>query len=275
MLRELNINGCGCAGCCLRRAAEPSQFPGAGSSYLESVALIFFARVPPRYAPVSVVLLRQGRDFEAFAALFTMLTSFMYHLCDSIQRRLWMNAGQWHRLDNIGSILAFSCWFIFLASFRNPRTAARIKYAAACFAVSLPSFFLSANQLPADCVFRLVFLAVVLLCQEYGPWDERFTVGPILAAATIFVVRIVFFRDAMQHVVWRPHPLRMGLGCLVLAVLCFARGLDDATDPFRIFHGGWHFFGGVASYYLWQVKKRTGARRSSVASRAPQEGIGV
>jgi len=180
------------------------------------------------YVPVALTLLRQGRDFEAFVAFFTTLTSFMYHLCDSVQRSVWMTAGQWHRLDNIGSIMAFSCWFIYLARFRDPRVADRVKY---------------------------TFLMLILICQEKGPWDERFTFGPILTAAAIFLIRLLLFSSWMAKVRWRRRTLTVGLGLLVLAVLSFIRGLDDATDPYRIFHGGWHFFGGVSSYYLWQVKR--------------------
>lgn len=151
----------------------------------------------------------------------------MYHLCDSIQQRVIMSAGMWHRLDNIGSILAFCCWFIHLAGFQTQRIEDRIKY---------------------------FFAAVVLFCQEYAPWDIRFTVGPILMAFSCFFIRLVFFRHLMAPTILIKRKLTTGSILLVLAILCFIRGLNEVTDPYRIFHGGWHFFGGAASFYLWQFR---------------------
>ena len=50
------------------------------------------------FVPTCLLMWKQKRPFEFFLGWFTMLTSLMYHLCDSIKHRLWMNAGQWHRL---------------------------------------------------------------------------------------------------------------------------------------------------------------------------------
>ena len=45
----------------------------------------------------------------------------------------------------------------------------------------------------------------------------------------------------------------MGVGTSLCAVPFFVLGLDDANDPYRMFHGLWHIFVGGASYYLWQT----------------------
>ena len=49
-----------------------------------------------------------GSAFEAVIAGATMVTSALYHLCESIERPvLGMNAGNWHRLDNVFAIMGF------------------------------------------------------------------------------------------------------------------------------------------------------------------------
>ena len=48
-----------------------------------------------------------------------------------------------------------------------------------------------------------------------------------------------------------------GVGIMAIAVCCFMRGLSDNTDPYgRLFHGGWHFFGGFAAAEMWQVVRK-------------------
>ncbi|ESL05509.1 hypothetical protein TRSC58_06840 [Trypanosoma rangeli SC58] len=44
-----------------------------------------------------------------------------------------------------------------------------------------------------------------------------------------------------------------------LAVPFFIAGLNDAEDPCRIYHGLWHLFVGIASYFMWLMVKTPGA----------------
>ena len=122
---------------------------------------------------MAILFYQQKKEFEAFVAYFTTLTSFMYHLCDSVQQSVWMTAGKWHRLDNIGAITAFACWFIYLCRFKERRMQQRIYF---------------------------FFFAVVLVAQEKSPWDERYTYAPIGAACALLLVRFVFFHRHMEHV---------------------------------------------------------------------------
>jgi hypothetical protein len=64
--------------------------------------------------PAIFVLKRQGRQLHAFVGGFTFAVSVMYHICDSIDRPVWLTEGQWHRLDNIGSIWSFMGFFVYL-----------------------------------------------------------------------------------------------------------------------------------------------------------------
>ena len=45
--------------------------------------------------------------------------------------------------------------------------------------------------------------------------------------------------------------LKRGVLLLVAGVVCFVRGLDDETDYLRVWHGLWHCFVGLASFFLW------------------------
>ena len=38
-----------------------------------------------------------------------------------------------------------------------------------------------------------------------------------------------------------------------IGFVCFVKGLDEHTDPYRMFHGGWDVFTGIAGYYDWQL----------------------
>jgi hypothetical protein len=40
---------------------------------------------------------------------------------------------------------------------------------------------------------------------------------------------------------------------LLLAVLCFIKGLDEHNDPYRLFHGLWHTFCGLGTVHAWQI----------------------
>ncbi len=40
---------------------------------------------------------------------------------------------------------------------------------------------------------------------------------------------------------------------MAVAICFFARGLDDSTDPYRLFHGLWHTFCGISAYFFWMA----------------------
>lgn len=41
---------------------------------------------------------------------------------------------------------------------------------------------------------------------------------------------------------------------MVIAFLFFYKGLDDHNDYLRFYHGLWHLFVGIFSFYVWQCK---------------------
>ena len=75
---------------------------------------------PPLPSPAGVPVVYQlsrrgGLDYEAFIGAFTVATSFLYHVADSLDTPVWgMAPGKWHRLDNVFSIASFGSWIIYL-----------------------------------------------------------------------------------------------------------------------------------------------------------------
>ena len=175
------------------------------------------------------VLLKRHLAFEAVLSAFTIGASFMYHLCDSLQlyggRGIILGEGAWHRLDNVGSIL--------------------------CFVVLLIHFTDYADELHAN-LNKFGMLWLVLIAQEYAPWDLRFTVGPIALQICIMVAKRVLVDNATlppidPRMAWRAAFLQG------VAFVFFYFGLDEHSDPMRISHGLWHTFSAVASQYHWRV----------------------
>jgi hypothetical protein len=174
--------------------------------------------------PGCIVVWRQKRNFPFFLGWFAMITSFLYHLCDSVEGSLWLTEGEWHRLDNIGAIGCFAVWFVHLANIKDR-------------AIEEHFYFLS--------------FALVLMCQEKDPWNLGFTVGPLVITLLCTVLKWVLVDGALPP--FSPYHMKRVLICLGFAGCCFVPALDDENDPYRIFHGFWHFWVGIASYYSWQI----------------------
>jgi hypothetical protein len=175
--------------------------------------------------PVIVELWRRRKPFAFWLAWFTFATSFLYHLCDSLERPIYLSEGRWHILDNIGAISSFCAWFVYLADVRDP-------------------------------VYRLHWmllgLAITLVAQVKNPWDLNNTVGPIALFAVGALVKIIVI-DSFRVPPYHRGYLARCLACLAVAIGCFVRALDDQNDPYRAFHGLWHFFVGLSSFYGWKL----------------------
>lgn len=179
--------------------------------------------------PVAYLNYKKGRIFESVIIMFTVITSFMYHLCESLGYKgadgIWLSEGQWHRQDNVGAIMCFIILWIYLCDFKDEKHAELCKY---------------------------IFLCIVILLQEKSPWYLNFTIGPIVAAALVFVCKRMVVDNGVFPTC-HPTYLKYALGIHFLAFLCFYRGLDEHTDPYRIFHGMWHMLSGFAGWFDWQL----------------------
>lgn len=131
--------------------------------------------------------------------------------------------GQWHRLDNIGSVMSFIIWAIHLMDLPNPLHERYLQY---------------------------VFLALVLVFQEKNPWDDFNAVMPILLCFTGLFASFAVRRRIPRYD-WTQ--LTRGIFFLGCGVGCFVRGLDDDNDPFRFFHGCWHAFIGASAFCNFRI----------------------
>lgn len=204
----------------------------------ESHILLFITTVVSHVTalPTFYFLYRRRYIFELCAVAFALGTSFMYHTCESLDVTIILNEKQWHRLDNMGIIAMLGVWYTFFAAFPNPA----VEMACKCSAI---------------------FLAII--SQQQHPWDVRFTVAPIL---------LLGLQPVVQHCLINRRPpalhkrqFAIGFLFIVVAVPFFIMGLDDPRDPYRIFHGLWHFFGGLAMLFSWMSVANPTTMPSAVA----------
>lgn len=120
-----------------------------------------------------------------------------------------MTAGQWHRLDNVFAILGLQLMCVHL----------------------LPRAHVGASVREVLCWSAV---ALTTWAQEAGPWRLSHTVVPI----AVFAAPLLVWRPRLGGA-GRAWTLAM-IGSLAVAVLAFAKGLDDERDYLRMWHGLWH-----------------------------------
>lgn len=198
----------------------------------ERIAMVLITTITNLgFLPSCVVVFRQKLYFPGIVGFFTMCVSFMYHLCESVASPVYMRAGQWHKLDNIGAI----------ASFCNV------------------SFYLMANQNKSVTrMLQYTMLLIIVILMEKGPWKLSYTIGPIVLSASLPILKWCVFSKTPPPYDWRM--LRRGGIFAVCAFFCFYQGLNERDDYLRMWHGLWHLFTSVFSVYLWQVVRPSKAR---------------
>ncbi|EPY25209.1 hypothetical protein STCU_00015 [Strigomonas culicis] len=207
-----------------------------GSNVWGEVIVCFITHIP--FVWTSAVLFRRGFPFECVSALFTTIFSFMYHYCEIADTAIILRPLQWHRLDNITAISSFMNICYHLTLFEKAETRNYIYFL---------SFF------------------VVMILQEGYPWDERYTAGPVLFAVPFPIISLLLYPQKRAFLNLR----RVAIGVFVtlLSALFFIRGLDDKTDPLRIFHGMFHLLVGVGVYIMWSGIKYQRAQKTDDATR--------
>jgi hypothetical protein len=182
------------------------------------------------------VLLKRHLIFEACLTAFTLLCSFAYHFCDSMDFDDWashstltyglyIGEGKWHRLDNIGAILCFVVLLVHWTNYQNNSYAKLNKFIA---------------------------LFIVICCQEKDPWNMQYTIAPIVLQLIIMLLKWTYF-DNWKTPTFNMYFVKRSIIWQSLAFLCFYKGLNEDTDPYRLFHGLWHMLAGIASVYHWQA----------------------
>ena len=179
--------------------------------------------------PSLIHVYRRKLYFEAFIAILTMVTSFLYHSMDSVDiTNLFLSDLQWHRLDNIGSIECFCMLMVYLMDNQNPEL---------------------------DIQLNMAGLFLALICQEKAPWQIIYTIFPIFCYMTCLCITICVRPRKPKY---NKKFLLTGLICFCCAFIGFFKGLNEFTDYLRMWHGSWHMMIGLGSFFMWQAKTPLG-----------------
>jgi predicted membrane channel-forming protein YqfA (hemolysin III family) len=180
-------------------------------------------------APLLVLFFWEGKPLNFFVSFFSFMNSLMYHVLDSFKIQwFFLHIDQWHRMDNIGSANNVILFLIHLMENKSTGLDAALMFG---------SFY------------------GVYVIYERDPW--KFDHPGRLLLAIILIGLFQLYRK------WRIPSLNrrmlyIGGGTLLFAVVFFIKGLDEATDPCRFFHGMWHFCVAISLTHLWQILKPAG-----------------
>lgn len=175
--------------------------------------------------PSLLLALVFNNQFEFYSALFTLVTSFMYHICDSLECAIVMKSRKWHFLDQFGSMMCFNSLLI-----------------------SLTSMSKNERRLKLNCIS--LFVTITFLIEN--PWKFRSTVIP--HGLFVLIVLYDWIRNGIPA--FNSRILVKGSVGLVLSLSMFVKGLDDHSDYLRIYHSLWHVLIGVSSFYLSQIQEK-------------------
>lgn len=177
--------------------------------------------------PTICLFFKKKLLFEFCMAVFGLSSSLLYHMCQCIHHSFFLSSTHWHRLDNVTGIAITGLLSVHFCFIRNAFLETSLKY--------------------------LVFV-VSMIFQEENPWDIRFTVAPVLLYSLLPATQLLIIRRQIPPIDKRN--LFFGALLTSIAVFFFVLGLNDAGDPYRLYHGTWHLAIGASSYFLWDIFKR-------------------
>jgi len=176
------------------------------------------------FLPPLMVMWRYRRHFELYVGVFQLATGILYNVCNALNVNLFLTELQWHALNNILTTTYFLLLLIHLQANTNPTVDIVLRYAA----------------------FTAVWIAQIK--DEY--WNPYYTALVVIAFCIMPVCK---FGGAMRLPPYDAEKLCKGLVTGAASAVCFLVGLDDAVDPYRLFHGLSQALVGGALYYLWQL----------------------
>ncbi len=107
-------------------------------------------------------------------------------------------------------------------------------------------------------------MCIILFCQERGPWKLIHLVIPL--CCSVFTTLFKFwtlggvpqFNKSIQDNVTLLTIAYVWVGAILgcIALVFFVFGLNEDEDYLRIYHGLWHFFAGLAIYFIYHSKER-------------------
>lgn len=176
--------------------------------------------------PITLLTYKQGNIFVFMIAVFSMITSFFYHICESLDIVILLKQQKWHELDNIGAICSLNSLFLVLTQYHQ--------------------------DLEKENLFNYFSVFMTLIFQEKDPWDLTNTILPI------FIFLLITMYDWIK--VGRPklnyELFWVGGIFLIAAVVMFVKGLDDRNDYLRIYHSLWHILIGISTFFLRQLQEK-------------------
>jgi len=216
--------------------------------------------------PNAIISYTYGRFGLLSIGLATVFTSFFYHICDVMAtqayyaqrlphhsriRLLGLTAGQWHRLDNIFTILSFQYLILRIMRIKSARVF---------------NFW------------QMILFSISIFCQEVGPWKIEFTIIPIIIPATALFIQWVFgsFAPTVPSAAENQGKKRTSTYvafasiCLIPAIYCFVKGLDDENDWIRIHHSLWHVFLNLTVSFVLLALGRTQTNDAQLADKKHQ-----
>jgi len=176
------------------------------------------------------MLWRRRRVADVAACVGLVITSTFYHYCETFRVSIFgMNAGNWHRLDNVFAI-AGSVTFVALLMGRASKA--------------------GPSQQELDGL-RWGALFVGLFFQELNPWNVACTIAPVAGALAYAAWWLSTRAPAGRGARFRSREFRYAAVAQVVAHVFFALGLDERRDVFRAWHGLWHLANAAsATMYL-------------------------
>ena len=127
--------------------------------------------------------------------MMSILSSFMYHICETFNTNIFIEELQWHRLDNIFVIASFSVYLLYL----------------------------SGSILHRNIVYST--LIVSLIAQEKDPWNINYSVVPIVFYGALGVIlRIINMNKIRVEYNWRM--LGKSSFLTLIGVYFFMKGLN-------------------------------------------------
>jgi predicted membrane channel-forming protein YqfA (hemolysin III family) len=88
---------------------------------------------------------------------------------------------------------------------------------------------------------------IAILAQEKDPWNINYTIGPIIIIALLGICANIYYGIGIPK--FRRDYVLKGNLFLIIGSYFFVKGLDEHTDYLRLYHGIWHVFLGISSYY--------------------------
>ncbi|KAL0479794.1 hypothetical protein AKO1_007410 [Acrasis kona] len=207
--------------------------------------------------PPLIGIIRKGAYVEGIIGFMSLVTSIFYHVCDSTGIEVWnMNAGNWHRLDNVFVILVAQEIAYFLTfALKIEHTATRSLPLDTPSHSNYQQHF--AHEQRVVVLFRWLGLTFCLVCQERAPWNVVFTILPIIITGFLAFLRMKLFVRYDLRPEFDPRSIKIGLVFAFIAIFFFVLGLDDKHDYLRAKHGVWHAMLGFALYFLFNSREIT------------------